>query len=77
VDLDGKTLALVWDYLFRGDDMFKLLARSLESRYPGVRFVDFQSSGNIHGSNELEEVAALPKRLAEHEVDGAIVAVAA
>src|SRR5579862_4643557 len=75
--LEGKTVALLWDYIFRGDEMFDLLLPELEQRYPGVRFIPYEAFGNIHGIRELEETAAIPGRLAEHEADAAIVAVAA
>ena len=75
--LDGKTVALIWDYLFRGDDMFAILVPELEARYPNIRFVNYDAFGNIHGGREIEETNAIPERLEEHGVDAAIVAIAA
>jgi hypothetical protein len=75
--LDGKTIALIWDYLFRGDEMFDLIVPELEARHPGVRFVGYEAFGNIHGPRELEENDAIPGRLIEHEADAAILAIAA
>ena len=33
--LDGKKIAFLWDYLFRGDEIFPMLASELAVRYPG------------------------------------------
>jgi hypothetical protein len=76
-DLSGKTIAFVWDYIFRGDEMFDLIKEELGKRYDGVQFVDYAAFGNIHGAHELDELAALPGRLAEHGVDAAVIGVAA
>ncbi|MQA87024.1 MAG: hypothetical protein GEV03_20940 [Streptosporangiales bacterium] len=78
-DLDGQTVAFVWDYLFRGPEMFEAIKQELQERCPGARFVDYDVFGNIHGSDAEEKanVAALPARLREHRVDSAVVAVGA
>ena len=76
-DLNGRKVAFVWDYIFRGDEMFELIKADLRRRFPSVEFVDHAAFGNIHGAHELEELEALPERLAEHEVDAAVVGVGA
>ena len=35
--LEGKTVAQLWDQLFKGDVVFDLLEEGLKSRFPGVR----------------------------------------
>ena len=70
--LEGKTVAQVWDYVFRGDEVFEFLERGLKARFPGVRFVSWREFGSTHGSDEREVVAALPQRFREMGVDAVI-----
>lgn len=67
--LNGRTVGFLWDYLFRGDDIFPIIAEELKSRYPTVEIIDFDQFGSTHGDNEVELVAALPQILREHGVD--------
>ena len=75
--LEGKTVAQLWDFLFRGDEVFELLEEGLRTRFPGVRFVSWREFGNTHGSNEREVVDALPSRLRALRVDAVISGMAA
>ena len=68
--LTGKKIALVWDYLFRGDDVFRLVRERFERS--GVEFVDHEVFGDVHGHDEL--LGQLPSRLREMAADAAIVA---
>jgi len=70
--LAGKTVAQVWDYVFRGNEVFEFLEEGLKTRFPGVRFVNWREFGSTHGSEEREVVAALPKRFKELGVDAVI-----
>jgi hypothetical protein len=70
--LTGKKIALVWDYLFRGDDVFRLVQERFQAEGSGVEFVDHEVFGDIHSHDELLD--ELPSRLAEMGVDGTIVA---
>jgi hypothetical protein len=70
--LAGKTVAQVWDHVFRGDEVFAFLDAGLKARYPGVRFVSWREFGNTHGSEEREVVAALPQRFQQMGVDAVI-----
>ncbi|OGA38391.1 MAG: hypothetical protein A3G24_12080 [Betaproteobacteria bacterium RIFCSPLOWO2_12_FULL_62_13] len=36
--LEGKTVAQLWDYPFRGDEVFDLLEEGLKAPFPGIRF---------------------------------------
>ncbi|MBI3069463.1 MAG: hypothetical protein HYY79_11465, partial [Betaproteobacteria bacterium] len=36
--LEGRTVAQLWDYMFRGDEVFALLEEGIQARFPGVRF---------------------------------------
>ena len=70
--LDGKTIAQLWDYLFKGDEVFALLEEDLRRRYPGVKFVSWREFGSTHGDDEKDALAALPKRLEALGVDAVI-----
>jgi len=70
--LEGKTVAQLWDYLFRGDEIFELLEEKLKARFPGVKFVSWREFGSSHGSDEREALAALPRRFKELGVDAVI-----
>ncbi|MDO8530934.1 MAG: hypothetical protein Q7T26_02010 [Dehalococcoidia bacterium] len=64
-DLGGKTVGEMWDWLFKGDEMFAHIRRRIQERYRGTRFVDYKTFGNIHGRTEREVIAALPGLLRE------------
>jgi len=70
--LEGKTVAQLWDYLFKGDEVFELLEEGLKKKYPGVKFVSWRDFGSTHGGDEKDALAALPKRFKELGVDAVI-----
>jgi hypothetical protein len=70
--LEGKTVAQLWDYVFRGNEVFEVLEQGLKARFPGVRFVSWREFGNTHGHEEREVVAALPGKLKAMGVDAVI-----
>ena len=69
---EGKTVAQLWDQLFKGDVVFELLEESLRSRFPGIKFVSWRDFGSTHGGEEKEVLAALPRRLKELGIDAVI-----
>ena len=70
--LVGKRIAFAWDYLFRGDELFPVLADELRRRYEGAEIVNYDVFGNLHGPQEHELVNALPDALAMHRIDGVV-----
>jgi hypothetical protein len=70
--LDGLTVAFVWDYIFRGDEIFPIMQEALATAYPGTKFVNYDFFGPIFGSDEHMGVRLLPGRLAEAGADVAI-----
>jgi len=70
--LEGKTVAQLWDQLFKGDVVFDLLEEGLKARFPGIRFVSWREFGSTHGGEEKEALAALPRRLKDLGVDAVI-----
>ncbi len=70
--LDGARIAFAWDFLFRGDELFPVLAVELRRRFPTVEIIDYTVLGNTHGGDEAAVIAALPHVLAEHRVDAVV-----
>ena len=70
--LEGKTVAQLWDYLFKGDEVFALLEEGLKKKYPGVKFVSWRDFGSTHGGDEKDALAALPTRFKKLGVDAVI-----
>ena len=71
-DLSGKTIGFVWNFVFRGEEIFPLLEQEISQRYPGVKFVGPDEFGNTHGSDERQVLDDLPDRLKEFGVDAVI-----
>jgi hypothetical protein len=70
--LEGRTIAQLWDYLFRGDRVFEYVEEALKARFPGVKFVSWKEFGNTHGSDEHAVLASLPEKLRTLKVDAVI-----
>jgi len=70
--LEGKTIGQLWDDLFRGDEIFPILEEELARRFPGVRFVRYDTFGSTHGRDEQRVLAELPDKLKRLEVDAVI-----
>lgn len=76
-DLSGITVAELWDYLFRGEDIFPIVRAKLRERFPGIRFVTYDVFGNVHGPKQNELVADVPRLLKEHGCNAVISAIGA
>jgi hypothetical protein len=70
--LNNKTIAQLWDYVFRGDEVFAHLEEGIRQRFANVKFVSFKEFGSTHGGEEHEVVASLPRRFKELGVDAVI-----
>ena len=70
--LDGVRIAFLWDYLFRGDELFPVLEAELRERFPGVDIVGYDVFGNLHGSDEKARVGRLPDDLRTRGVDAVV-----
>ena len=71
-NLNGLTVAFVWDYVFRGDDIFPILQEALAKAYPAMTFVNYDTFGNTFGGDEHGVRERLPELLTAHGVDVAI-----
>ena len=70
--LEGKTIAQLWDYVFRGDEVFAALEEGLKERYPNIRWVSWKDFGSTHGSEEREVLASIPKKIKELGIDAVV-----
>jgi hypothetical protein len=70
--LEGKTVATMWDWVFKGDVMFDVWEEELAKRYPDIKFVSWREFGEIHGANEHTALAELPDKLRSFGVDAVI-----
>ncbi len=76
-DLNGKTIAEVWDRVFRGEEIFPAIRAALKKKYPQVRFVEYDTFGDPQGINQKQVLADLPALLRKHNVDAVISGVGA
>ena len=70
--LAGKRVAFLWDYVFRGDELFPVLADELNARFEGIEIVGYEEFGNLHGADEKERVVRLPDDLRSRGVDAVV-----
>ena len=70
--LNGKTVAELWDFRYRGNEVYRMLEEDLKDRFPDVRFVNWREFGSTYGSDEREIVAGLPARFRELGVDAVV-----
>ena len=74
-DLSGITIGGLWNQLFKGDVLLSEIKRILRKRFPGIKFVDHASFGDIHGQHEAAVVADLPEKLRKHRCGAVLSAV--
>ncbi|MFC1945139.1 hypothetical protein ACFLWF_00120 [Chloroflexota bacterium] len=70
--LENKTVCALWDWLFRGDEIFSAVSECLAKKYPSIKFIDHTHFGSTHGGNEAETLSQLPQRLSEKECDAVL-----
>ena len=70
--MDGKTVAFLWDDLFRGDEIWPILKQELSARYTGLAFVDHDTFGSTHGDDEHRVLAELPGKIKSMKIDAIV-----
>lgn len=70
--LEGKTIAELWDFRFRGDEVAEVVQENFKARFPGVRFISWKEFGSTHGQDERAVLASLPEKFKEMGVDAVI-----
>ena len=70
--LDGRRIAFLWDYVFRGDELFPVLEKELRQRFPSIEILGYAEFGNLHGPDEKQRVERLPDDLRTRGVDAVV-----
>ena len=70
--LEGETVCFLWDWVFRGDEVFPIVEKELEKRYSGIKFVAYDVFGSIHGQEEIKVLAALPDKFMENRCNAVV-----
>jgi hypothetical protein len=70
--LHGARVAFLWDYVFRGDELFPVLEDELVRRFPGIEIVGYETFGNLHGADEKERVRELGGELHRRQIDAVV-----
>ena len=70
--LEGKTVVLLWDYVFRGDEIFSIIRDQFSMKFPDIGFISYDIFGNIHDKDEARVLAELPGKLKKHGCDAVI-----
>ena len=71
-DLNGRTIAEFWDFLFQGDVMFPAIRAELKKRFPGVKFVGYDTFGSTNGPGRDRILNDMSSLLREHKADAVI-----
>ena len=74
--LSGVRIALVWDHLFKGDEILGAFAERLGRQFPDTEFIDHTHFVGDFG-DVYNGLSALPGQLAHAHADAAVVAVGA
>ena len=67
--LDGKTIGELWDWVYRGDEIFPTVEKELTKQYTGIKFVSYEVFGSTLGGEAAEVLAALGDKLKENKCD--------
>lgn len=73
--LEGKRVGFLWDFMFRGEELFPVLERELVAR--GAEIVGYDAFGNIHGPDEAQLVGEIPSVIAARGIDAVVSGVGA
>lgn len=73
--LAGKRVGFLWDFMFRGEELFPVLERELVAR--GAEIVGYDAFGNIHGPDEAQLVGEIPSVIAARGIDAVVSGVGA
>ena len=56
--LKGKTVGILWDWVFRGNEIFHIIEKELAKQHPGIKFVSYEVFGATHGGEEAKTLRA-------------------
>ena len=70
--LEGKTIGLLWNWDYRGDEIFPMVEKELTKRHAGIKVIGYNAFGNFFGPHEAEVFAALGDKLRHYHCDAVI-----
>lgn len=70
--LKGKTIGQLWNWSFRGDELFPIVEKELTNRFTDIKFINYKEFGKIHGSQEKTVVESLGEKLLKSGCDAVI-----
>jgi hypothetical protein len=76
IELSGARIALVWDHLFKGDEILRAFQERLSARFPDIQFFDHKHFIGDFG-DDYSAFDTLREQLGRLNVDAAVVAVGA
>lgn len=76
IELSGARIALVWDHLFKGDEILRAFQERLSARLPDIQFIDHTHFVGDFG-DDYSAFDTLREQLGRLNADAAVVAVGA
>jgi hypothetical protein len=76
IELSGARIALVWDHLFKGDEILRALQERLSAQFPDIQFIDHTHFVGDFG-DDYSAFDTLREQLGRQNADAAVVAVGA
>ncbi|MFC2059295.1 hypothetical protein ACFLTS_06665 [Chloroflexota bacterium] len=73
--LEGKTIGELWNWVFRGDEIFPAMEKEMSKRYPGIKFASYETFGSMHGGEEGKALEDLPDKLKQNKCDAIVAGV--
>lgn len=70
--LEDKTIGFVWNWMFRGEQVFPVIEKELSRRFRRVKFVSYHEFGSTHGYKEADVLDGLAEKLRRNECDAVI-----
>ena len=70
--LEGKTIGFVWNWMFRGEQVFPVIEKELSRRFRGMKFVSYHEFGPTHGYKEADVLDGLAEKLRWNRCDAVI-----
>jgi hypothetical protein len=75
--LDGKTVGMLWNRVFRGDETLPIIGELLTRRFPAMKVIPWEefpvtSVPSLHAARQQETLQALTDVLLERRVDAVV-----
>ena len=70
--LRDRKVAFLWDYMFRGEEVFPAIQSGLEDRFGSVSVIGYETFGSVFGGDEEAVLASLPDRLRDLGADAVV-----